>query len=80
MEMNLPVLKKGAKSDAVKGLQTLLIGYGYKMTSTDGKTIYKADGSFGGATERAVIEYQRKNGLEPDGSVGKATWKSLLRV
>jgi peptidoglycan hydrolase-like protein with peptidoglycan-binding domain len=50
------------------------------MTSTDGKTTYKADGSFGGATERAVIEYQKKNGLEPDGSVGKATWKRLLRV
>lgn len=80
VELNLPVLKRGAKSDTVKTLQTLLIGYGYKMTSTDGKTTYKADGLFGGATERALIAYQNDKGLAGDGSVGKKTWKSLLQI
>jgi murein L,D-transpeptidase YcbB/YkuD len=78
--LNMPVLKKGAKSDTVKTLQILLNGYGYKMTSTDGKTEYKPDGSFGGATERALIKYQNDKGLVGDGSAGRETWESLLQI
>ena len=70
------VLKKGAKGEDVKAMQTLLIGYGYKMKN-NGKT-YSADGSFGGATENALKEYQRDHGLEPDASCGPKTWASLL--
>lgn len=77
--VKLPVLKKGAKGEQVKALQALLIGYGYKMTDANGKT-YGADGSFGGATENAVKSFQKKNGLEVDGSCGPATWKKLLGV
>ena len=76
--MKLPVLKKGAKGEQVKALQALLIGYGYKMES-NGVT-YGADGSFGGATDKAVRAYQVANNLEADGSVGPATWSSLLGV
>lgn len=72
------VLKKGAKGEDVKAMQTLLIGYGYKMKN-NGKT-YSADGSFGGATENALKEYQRDHGLEPDASCGPKTWASLLGV
>lgn len=69
---DLPVLKKGAKGDSVKAMQTLLIGYGFTM----GK--YGADGSFGGATDRALKAYQAANGLEADGSCGRKTWTKLL--
>lgn len=36
-----------------------------------------ADGSFGPGTEAAVIAYQRRHGLTPDGVVGPATWNSF---
>jgi peptidoglycan hydrolase-like protein with peptidoglycan-binding domain len=38
----------------------------------------KADGKFGSGTEAAVIEYQSKNGLTPDGVVGPKTFASIL--
>lgn len=74
--MNLPVLKRGAKSDTVKAMQILLLGYGYKMTS--GTTEYGPDRSFGGATERALKAFQTANGLAADGSCGPKTWEKLL--
>jgi hypothetical protein len=75
--VDLPVLKRGDKNDAVEALQLLLIGKGYKMTGPDGK-VYGADGSFGGATERAVEKYQADHKLTADGVVGRATWSSLI--
>lgn len=70
----LPVLKKGAKSETVKAMQLLLLGYGVAMGG------YGADGSFGGATEKALKSYQEANGLEADGSCGRRTWESLLGI
>lgn len=72
LDMKLPVLKKGAKGETVKAMQTLLMGYGYDMEG------YGADGSFGGATQRALKAYQQAVGLEPDGSCGRKTWEKLL--
>ena len=72
VSVDLPVLKKGAKGDAVRAMQFLLIGYGFDMEG------YGADGSFGGATERALKEYQTNAGLEDDGSCGRKTWTKLL--
>jgi peptidoglycan hydrolase-like protein with peptidoglycan-binding domain len=77
--MDLPVLKRGAKGDAVKAVQFLLICYGYDMKSESGRN-YGADGSFGGATERALKEYQADSGLSADGSCGPKTWAKLLGV
>jgi peptidoglycan hydrolase-like protein with peptidoglycan-binding domain len=37
----------------------------------------EADGDFGPATEQAVMTYQEKNDLEPDGVVGPQTWATL---
>lgn len=74
VEIALPVLKKGAKGDTVKAMQILLIGYGFEMGS------FGADGSFGGATERALVEFQKVTGLDPDGSCGRKTWTKLLGV
>lgn len=64
VKVELPVLKKGAKCEAVRTVQTLLG--------------IEADGSFGGGTDRAVKEFQKKNGMTPDGSVGAGTWSLLL--
>lgn len=72
LTMVLPVLKKGAKGETVKTLQILLMGYGFTMGE------YGADGSFGGATERALKAYQQNQGLVADGSCGRKTWEKLL--
>ena len=60
-----PVLTEGSKAtEHVKKLQRIL-----KI---------KQDGSFGPATKRAVIAFQKKNKLSADGSVGPATWTKLM--
>lgn len=75
--IEMTVLKKGAKGEQVKTLQRLLIALGYDMIA-NGKT-YSVDGSFGTATENAVITFQKAKGLAIDGSVGQATWNKLLK-
>lgn len=71
--ITLPVLVKGAKNETVRRLQMLLTELHY-----DPKGI---DGSFGPGCDAAVRKYQADHGLNPvDGSVGPATWKSLLGV
>lgn len=74
VSIDLPVLKKGAKGDTVKVMQTLLMSKQYNLGG------YGSDGSFGGATERALKKYQADNGLDPDGSCGRKTWTKLLGV
>ncbi len=73
-KVEIKVLKKGAKGDTVKAMQTLLIGYGFSCGSSG------ADGSFGGATDKALRAYQKAKGLEVDGSCGPKTWARLLGV
>ena len=73
VNIEMTVLKKGAKGEQVKTLQRLLLALGYDLGG------YGADGSFGGATDRAVRAFQKDNGLAVDGSVGKATWTKLLK-
>ena len=72
MEMNS--LRKGCKGADVKGLQILLIGHGYSCGEKG------TDGSFGAATEKAVLKFQKDMGLAEDGVAGKATMKMLLGV
>ena len=71
VSVELPVLKKGAKGESVKAMQILLIGYGADI---------EADGSFGGATLRALKAYQEAVGLAADGSCGRKTWRKLLGI
>lgn len=73
-DVEVGVLKRNAKGNAVKALQILLIGNGYSC-GTSG-----VDGSFGPGTEAAVKSYQKAKGLTPDGCVGKNTWVKLLGV
>lgn len=70
------VLKRGAKGTQVTKLQNDLItlGYGEYMGG------YGADGSFGGATEKAVLAFQKDNGLAVDGSVGPATQAKIKEL
>ncbi|MDO5110826.1 MAG: spore cortex-lytic enzyme [Clostridia bacterium] len=62
-------LQLGSKGDEVKQLQTKLKRWGYYGGN--------ADGHFGPATQKAVITFQQKNGLTPDGVVGEATARAL---
>ena len=66
--VELPVLRRGLKTNAVRGLQAQLVGYGYKID---------VDGSYGPATENAVECYQEDNGLTPDGIAGPKTRKRM---
>lgn len=70
----LPVLKIGSRGESVKTLQYLLIKYGHSVGS------YGVDGDFGNGTLNGVKSFQRANGLEDDGIVGKDTWSKLLGV
>ncbi len=55
----LVLLKQGTRGDTVKKLQD--------------KLGIDADGQFGSGTEKAVRDYQQKNGLVADGMAGPAT-------
>ena len=70
---DMPTLRKGAKGEATKLLQTKLAEFGYDL----GK--WGIDGDFGSATEAAVKKFQKANGLTQDGIVGKNTWGKLLQ-
>ena len=80
VSLDLPILKKGDKSETVRAMQNLLLAAGYEMTSTDGKTTYGADTSFGGATRRAVEKFQQDKGLAVTGNCDADTWAKLLGV
>ena len=62
-------LEKGSEGTAVRTLQKRLKDLGYLSGSVDG--------SFGIATEAAVIAFQQRNGLKPDGKAGTATLNRL---
>lgn len=59
----LPLLKRGNRGQNVAKLQ-ILLGI-------------KADAIFGNQTYKAVVEFQKKHGLTPDGIVGPYTWEKL---
>lgn len=69
---NKNILSKGQVSNDVKNLQNDLISLGY-LTG-------KADGAFGKNTENAVIAFQKKYGLTPDGLVGSTTKSKIAEA
>lgn len=70
-KVDLPVLRLGMRGSEVTKLQKRLQAVG----------LFKGpvDGAFGSKTEAAVKAAQRRYRLKPDGVVGSATWKALLR-
>jgi peptidoglycan hydrolase-like protein with peptidoglycan-binding domain len=64
-----PVLMLGASGPDVVALQQRLTALGY-ATGT-------ADGTFGAATETAVMNFQKAKNLPADGVVGATTWAAL---
>lgn len=70
VSVSVPLLKLGSTGSAVKKLQILLNGLGYSVGTVDGE--------FGAKTKAAVIKYQKANGLDDDGEVGKDTWTKLI--
>lgn len=72
-----PTVKRNSKGDTVKKLQTML----NTVFKLDTKVVQLVvDGDFGIKTEGAVMYFQLKNNLAPDGSCGPLTWKKLLGV
>lgn len=63
-------VRSGSSGNDVKELQRALKAKGFDPQGTDGK--------FGANTRKAVVAFQRANGLEPDGVVGKNTHKALF--
>lgn len=70
----LPTLKNGSKSEAVKGLKNAL------MTRADDFGLFDRPLSedFGPKTDKAVRSFQHNTGLSADGVVGPKTWEALV--
>ncbi|MFD4949089.1 peptidoglycan-binding protein [Streptomyces sp. NPDC058239] len=62
--------RSGSTGAQVKAVQQLLSEQGYVVGAVDG--------SFGQATQNAVMAYQANHGLTADGVVGDRTWTALL--
>ena len=67
-----PTMKKGARGNITKLLQEKLVSLGY---NTNG-----IDGIFGIGTKKAVMSFQKSNGLVVDGIVGQNTWRKLINI
>ncbi len=73
-QIETPLLVLGSKGAAVTRLQNRLLELEYDCG------VSGADGNFGPATQSAVINFQKNNGLSPDGKVGPKTWEKLNSV
>jgi peptidoglycan hydrolase-like protein with peptidoglycan-binding domain len=76
---NLPLVDRNRNSRGAwaRRVQGLLVAAGVAPRNTirsDGSL----DGIFGPGTHDAVVTFQRRNGLSPDGVVGEKTWTKLL--
>lgn len=69
LSVETAVLRQGSKGGEVKEVQRRLKQWGYYSGAVDG--------IFGSGTKKAVIAFQKKNGLTADGIVGKATYAAL---
>src|SRR5262245_10083147 len=68
----VPVLRRGAHGPEVELLQQRLRAAGFSPGWIDG--------AFGGATEAALLAFQRGHDLLADGVAGPVTWLALARL
>ena len=68
------------RGTAVKEVQEMLTELGYDLSSGPNDKTKGADGIYGMKTWRAVIDFQRKNNLDPDGVVGEQTMAALEKA
>ena len=66
------LLKRGMVGSDVKALQELLMQLGYALPK------HGADAEFGSETEKALLAFQKKAGLEADGKYGDKTHAALM--
>jgi peptidoglycan hydrolase-like protein with peptidoglycan-binding domain len=66
------ILRRGARGSAVSQLQTFLNAIGHGAGS--------ADGIFGSRTLNAILQFQKRLGLQPDGLIGPATRAAISKV
>ena len=71
--MTYGTIRKGDKGPVVKYAQQLLMDKGFALPK------YGADGDYGSETVSAVKAFQKANGLNADGVIGKNTWAKLLQ-
>ena len=64
----------------VKEIQQMLVDLGYVLTDKPNDKTKGVDGIFGIKTWRAIVDFQRKNDLEPDGIVGELTMEALEKA
>jgi lysozyme len=62
-------LRQGCAGNVVQELQTALKAAGFDVGTIDG--------NFGSKTKTAVMGFQQKNSLKPDGIVGRDTWTKI---
>ena len=65
------VLRRGAVGGEVRLLQTMLNFHGASLA---------VDSSFGSATHKALIAFQKSCGIAADGSAGPVTWNELMKI
>ena len=72
------VLKKGDESNLISDIQNLLVyDYDYDLGDS-GDDNDGTDGAFGKKTEKAIKEFQKKNGIPDDGIIGLCTLDAIL--
>lgn len=71
------ILRPGDRGPRVRVLQYMLA---LLARFDDALVPVAVDGDYGPDTTRAVAEFQRVNGLTPDGIAGEATWQTLYRA
>lgn len=67
----IKALRRGDKSEEVRAMQQRLIELGYLKQGD-------ADGGYGKGTKAAVQEFQKNNGLAPDGVAGRETISKMF--
>ena len=74
LTLTMPPLQRGARGEAVKALQLLLIGRGYSCGRAG------ADGVFGGDTEAALLQFCKSADLPEQAVTLGDVWRKLLGV